>query len=93
MRCRGGQANFFKFLQNTPQLCLKLDQKVVFLIDFYFEQIWIRACLQGEKDMLAEVRKSKKDWVRKPQTCKVPHLRKAGKSNQLFKSTNVRIYY
>jgi hypothetical protein len=33
----------------------------------------------------------KKDWVRKLQICKVPHLRKVHKTNKLFTSANLRI--
>jgi hypothetical protein len=51
--------------------------------------------LQGEKVCicgLSEVfSKSQKDWVRKSQIRKVSHLRKVRKSNNLFKSINLRI--
>ncbi len=35
---------------------------------------------------------TKKYWVHKSQICKVPHLRKVGKSNKLFMSADLWIW-
>jgi hypothetical protein len=88
-------------LNANPQIfmtSLKTILKVLFSND-----LWSRTILnlsikchicKKKKYVFAFLRKfenHKKDWIRKSQIRKVPHLRKVRKSNKLFKSSNLWI--
>jgi hypothetical protein len=77
--------NFYKILYNSVS---KVVLKVVFLFNFYYEQILYSYAFADMRKF--EVPKSPKDWVLKLQIRKVSHLRNVLKSHQLFKSANLR---
>jgi hypothetical protein len=85
-----------KFSQNTAQLSQNNSKSRFFKQFLLFCSLNSRIVCQSEekKYVVVDLRKSanhKKDWVRKSQTCKVPHLLKVSKSNKLFKSANLQV--
>ncbi len=88
-----GRAQSSKFLQNSAQLCHKHSPKSRLSKRKQFELEHYTLHLSGEKLCICWSFKSanhKKDWVRKSQIRKVPHLLKVRKSNKLFKSGSLR---
>ncbi len=90
------KSQFRRFLQNAAQLCLKTVLKVLFLNDLWSCTILNLSIIchicKKKKYVFAYLRKSenhKKDWIRKSQIRKVPHLRKVRKSNKSFKTANL----
>jgi hypothetical protein len=90
------KSQFRRFIQNAAQLCLKTVLKVLFLNDLWsctiLNLIIICHICKKKKDVFVYLGKSKnlkKDWIRKSQIRKVPHLRKVRKSNKSFKSANL----